>query len=118
MATKVLLVSPCRFTNQIQERLQHLGCELLHAENGLRFISRLDVEDPDVIIMDARPAWCDPRVLCRTVKSSHPLKPVFLLAREEAECCGFDGIESAQVFRMPRQMGQLLRRLRQYARNP
>ncbi len=114
---KVLLVSPCRFTEQLEDSLRRVGCEVLCAENGLRFISRLEVEDPDVVIMDARPAWCDPHVLCRTVSSSSPSKPVFVLAREESEHAALDGIESAQVFRMPRQMGQLVRRVRQYSRS-
>lgn len=116
VGTKVLLVSPCRFTEQIQGQLQSLGCELLYAENGLRFISHLDVEDPDVVIMDAQPAWCDPHVLCRTVTSSRPSKPVFVLAHEESEYDVFKDISSAQVFHMPRQMGQLVRKVRQVSR--
>ncbi|PKN46102.1 MAG: hypothetical protein CVU59_07055 [Deltaproteobacteria bacterium HGW-Deltaproteobacteria-17] len=121
MAPKILLVHPSLCTPELDHSLSGQGYEILRADNGLRFVSQLEVENPDVIIMDSRTQWSDSHTLCSAIRSGRfHHKPVFFLSRDitEEECRTSSNCGCTQVFHMPRQMPALMRRIRECAGTP
>ncbi len=67
--------------------LRHEGFEVTQAANGLRLISSLHVDKPDVILMDVNMSWIDGFELCRAVRKSEEfgrIPVVFISARTSA----------------------------------
>jgi DNA-binding response OmpR family regulator len=120
MAPKILLVDPASCHPALADRLCARGYEVLRAENGLRFVSQLQIENPDVVIMDSRPRFCDSHTLCSAIRSQFRHKPVFFLAREAQEVDHRDhlGCGCTQVFSMPTQLSALIRRIGECAGTP
>jgi DNA-binding response OmpR family regulator len=121
MAPKILLVHPSRCTPQLDSKLSGQGYEILRADNGLKFVSALEVENPDLIIMDSRPQFSDSHTLCSAIRSGRfQYKPVFFLSPDlnEEECRQSSHCGCTQVFQMPRQMPALMRRIRECAGTP
>jgi len=80
----------------LRRTLEEAGYTVWDAANGLRLISRLDVDRPDVVVMDTGQAWTDTFDLCRCLKTSGRFKGirVVLLAdgdsqaeRARSACC-------------------------------
>jgi len=66
--------------------LEKAGYTVWDAANGLRLVSRLDVDRPDVVVMDTGQAWTDCFDLCRSLKSSGRFKGVrVVLLTDEGE---------------------------------
>jgi CheY-like chemotaxis protein len=67
----VLLLNKEPASKQVTRRaLEDAGYTVYEASNGLRLVSRLDVDRPDVVVMDTAQAWADCFDLCRSLKSS------------------------------------------------
>ena len=121
MAPKVLLVHPSPAESALDRRLQGEGYQVLRAENGLKLVSHLEVEQPDVIIMETRSAWSDSFQLCSALRHGRFARtPVFFLSSnpDEDECRHSYDCGCTQYFHMPRQMPALIRRIRECAGAP
>jgi DNA-binding response OmpR family regulator len=51
-------------------RLAQAGYEVKEAPNGLRLVSTLHVDRPDIILLDVMMSWIDGFELCRAIKSN------------------------------------------------
>lgn len=71
MATKVIIVDDDRDTREmLQVALEVEGYEVMLAANGLRLISSLHVDQPDLILLDVMMSWIDGFELCRSIKKN------------------------------------------------
>lgn len=120
MAPKILLVDPSSCHPGLAVDLCARGYEVLRAENGLRFVSQLQVENPDLVIMDSRPRFSDSHTLCSAIRSQFHHKPVFFLDHDthETDCRDHLGCGCTQVFSMPAQLPALIRRIGECAGTP
>jgi DNA-binding response OmpR family regulator len=51
-------------------RLAQAGYDVKEAPNGLRLVSTLHVDRPDIILLDVMMSWIDGFELCRAIKSN------------------------------------------------
>jgi CheY-like chemotaxis protein len=71
MARKVAVVDDDREVREfIAQSLADLGYEVKHANNGLRLVSTLHVDRPDLILLDVMMSWIDGFELCRAIKQN------------------------------------------------
>ncbi len=71
MAAKVIIVDDDRDTREmLQVALEVEGYEVMLAANGLRLISSLHVDQPDLILLDVMMSWIDGFELCRSIKKN------------------------------------------------
>jgi len=69
VARKVAVVDDDREVREfIGQSLEDLGYEVKHANNGLRLVSTLHVDRPDLILLDVMMSWIDGFELCRAMK--------------------------------------------------
>ncbi len=115
---KVIIVDDDRETREmITLALEAEGFEVREAANGLRLISTLHVDKPDVILLDVMMSWIDGFELCRAIKQNDEFKDipvVFVSARKLPEDVqrGKDA-GAADYFTKPFDPDQLANRLRQ-----
>ena len=67
--------------------LQMENFEVSQAANGLRLISTLHVDRPDVILLDVNMSWIDGFELCRAVRKNEEFRQIpviFISARSSA----------------------------------
>ena len=93
------------------------GFEVSQAANGLRLISSLHVDRPDLILLDVNMSWIDGFELCRAVRkntSFHAIPVVFISGRAAREDIR-RGIESGanDYFVKPFDFDRLLGRVRE-----
>lgn len=85
---KVIIVDDDRETRELLAlALCREGFEVSQAANGLRLISTLHVDRPDLILMDVSMSWIDGYELCRAVRKSEEFRNipvVFVSARSSA----------------------------------
>lgn len=68
--------------------LSHAGFDVAVAANGLRLVSALQVDQPDVILLDVVMSWIDGFELCRAIKKNPEfcdIPVVFVSGRTSAE---------------------------------
>ena len=66
---KVVIVDDDRETRELlQAALEEKGYQVVLAQSGLRLISYLHVDRPDVILLDVMMSWIDGFELCRALK--------------------------------------------------
>ncbi len=115
---KCIIVDDDRETREMLAlALQMEGFEVAQAANGLRLISNLHVDRPDVILLDVNLSWIDGFELCRAVKKNEEFKRVpviFISARKsvEDERAGRDA-GAIDYFPKPLDMDRLVERIRQ-----
>lgn len=115
---KVIIVDDDRETREMLAlALSREGFEVSQAANGLRLISTLHVDQPDLILMDVNMSWIDGFELCRAVRKNEEFKDipvVFISARstEEDMKRGLDAGASA-YFTKPVELSTLIARIRQ-----
>src|SRR5947209_16201957 len=64
------------------------GDDLTQAGNGIRLISSLHVDRPDVILLDVMMSWIDGFELCRSIKKNEEFRDIpviFISARKTPE---------------------------------
>ncbi len=120
---KIIIVDDDRDTREMLTLAFELeGYEVSQAANGLRLISSLHVDKPDLIVLDVMMSWIDGFELCRSIKKNEEFKDipvVFLSARKSAEDtrrgleAGADG-----YFAKPVQVEELLRKVRELVGPP
>ncbi len=114
----VIIVDDDRDTREMLTLALDLeGFEVRTAANGLRLISAMHVDRPDVILLDVMMSWIDGFELCRAIKqnpSFHDIPVVFISARksDEDERAG-RAAGAADYFPKPLDMERLVERLRE-----
>ena len=87
MARKVIIVDDDRETREMLQVLLELeGYEVKLAANGLRLISTLHVDKPDLILLDVMMSWIDGFELCQAIKKNPEFRdiPVFFISGRTA----------------------------------
>src|SRR5215510_4417047 len=85
---KIIIVDDDRETRELLAlALQMEDFEVTQAANGLRLISTLHVDQPDLILLDVNMSWIDGFELCRAVRKNedfHNIPVIFISARSSA----------------------------------
>ena len=111
---KVIIVDDDRDTREMLTLAFELeGYEVAQAANGLRLISSLHVDQPDLIVLDVMMSWIDGFELCRSIKKNEQFQQIpvlFLSARKSADDLR-RGLEAgaAGYFTKPVQVEELMR---------
>jgi DNA-binding response OmpR family regulator len=86
---KVIIVDDDRDTREMLTLALDLeGYDVAQAANGIRLISSLHVDRPDVILLDVMMSWIDGFELCRSIKKNeefHDIPVIFISARKTPE---------------------------------
>ncbi len=86
---KILIVDDDRDTREmLMLALDLEGYDVEQAANGLRLVSSLRVDRPDLILLDVMMSWIDGFELCRSIKKNEELRDipiVFVSARKGGE---------------------------------
>jgi len=102
--------------------LQREGFEVSQAANGLRLISTLHVDRPDLILLDVTLSWIDGFELCRAVKKSEEFKriPVVFISARTAAADVKRGLDAgaADYFTKPVDLKSLVSRMRELVPPP
>lgn len=115
---KVMIVDDDReMRDLLAMALTHQGFEVAQAANGLRLISTLQVDRPDLILMDVNMSWIDGFELCRSVHKNQEfcrIPVVFVSARASASDVkkGLDA-GAADYFTKPVDIQTLIGRIRE-----
>jgi len=117
-ARKVVIVDDDRsMRDQLQQILETSGWRVAQAPSGLRLLSLLEVDRPDVILLDVAMSWINGFELCRAMKANanyRNIPVVFISGRsapsdiETGMSCG-----AADYFVKPIDTRRLLERLRE-----
>lgn len=117
MATKVIIVDDDRDTREmLQVALEVEGFDVMLAANGLRLISSLHVDQPDLILLDVMMSWMDGFELCRSIKRndefSH-IPVIFISGKKMPEDIrrGYE-VGAVDYFTKPIDLERLLSRIR------
>ncbi|HTP29287.1 MAG TPA: response regulator [Anaeromyxobacteraceae bacterium] len=115
---KVIIVDDDRDTREMLTLALELeGFEVGQAANGLRLISAMHVDRPDVILLDVMMSWIDGFELCRAIKKNATFQDIpvmFISARKSAED-ERAGLEAGAVdyFPKPLDIDRLITRIRE-----
>ncbi len=115
---KVAVVDDDRAIREaLKEALEHEGYDVHLVPNGLKLLSVLQVERPDVILLDVMMSWIDGVDLCHALKQNREyseIPVVFMSARTGPEDVR-RGLSAGAVdyIKKPFELERLLRRLRQ-----
>jgi DNA-binding response OmpR family regulator len=86
---KIIIVDDDRETREMLKMALELeGYEVAQAANGLRLISTLHVDRPDLILLDVMMSWIDGFELCRAVKKNDEFRDIpviFISAKKTAQ---------------------------------
>src|SRR6202165_2050421 len=83
---KIIIVDDDRETRELLAMaLQMEDFEVSQAANGLRLISTLHVDRPDLILLDVNMSWIDGFELCRAVKKNDDFRdiPVIVISAQK-----------------------------------
>ncbi len=106
----------------IGDKLERLGYAVKVASNGLRLVSTLHVDRPDLIVLDVMMSWIDGFELCRAIKSNPEYReiPVVFMSGKTAPADVERGMSCGAVdyFPKPLDVERLLERVRQIVGPP
>ncbi|MBU1220835.1 response regulator [Myxococcota bacterium] len=121
MAPRILFINKmsdqCNFLTVLEKR----GYHILTACNGLKMIRHLEVERPDLIIMQTKSSWPNSFSLCTALRSGkYSSIPVFFLSenndddeQNQSISCGAN-----KYFSLPNQMDHFLQSVREICGAP
>ncbi len=115
---RVIIVDDDRDTREMLTLALELeGFDVTQAANGLRLISAMHVDRPDVILLDVMMSWIDGFELCRAIKRNPTfaaIPVIFISARKSAED-ERTGLAAGAVayFSKPIDMDRLVGRIRE-----
>jgi DNA-binding response OmpR family regulator len=115
---KVIIVDDDRDTREMLTLALELeGFGVSQAANGLRLISAMHVDRPDVILLDVMMSWIDGFELCRAIKKNRTfadIPVIFISARKsiEDEKAGLDA-GAVDYFAKPLDVDRLIARIRE-----
>jgi DNA-binding response OmpR family regulator len=123
MARKIAVVDDDREVREaIGGSLADLGYEVNVAANGLRLVSTLHVDRPDIILLDVMMSWIDGFELCRAIKANPEFRdiPVVFMSGKTAQADMERGLSCGAVdyFPKPLDMERLLSRVREIVGPP
>jgi DNA-binding response OmpR family regulator len=117
---KVVIVDDDRaLRDRLQQLLERAGYQVSQAPSGLRLLSLLEVDPPDLILLDVAMSWISGFELCRAMKANRAYRaiPVVFISGRSSESdirtgldCGADG-----YFVKPLDTSALLDRMRELA---
>ena len=118
MTRRVAVVDDDR---EVRERvgasLIGLGYEVKVAANGLKLVSTLHVDRPDLILLDVMMSWIDGFELCQAIKQNSEFRdiPVVFISGRTAQADIDRGYQVGCVdyFTKPLDLGRLLNRVRE-----
>ena len=118
MGPKVIIVDDDRETREMLQVLLELeGFEVKLAANGLRLISTLHVDKPDLILLDVMMSWIDGFELCQAIKKNPEFAtiPVVFISGRTSSADRQRGVEvgAADYFTKPLDTHRLVARLRE-----
>jgi len=116
MARKVAVVDDDREVREwIGASLLKQGYEVKVAANGLRLVSTLHVDRPDLILLDVMMSWIDGFELCRSIKANPEFRdiPVVFMSGKTSAADVERGFACGAVdyFPKPLDMERLLHRV-------
>lgn len=115
---KLIIVDDDRETREMLAlALEMEGFEVSQVANGLRLISTLHVDRPDVILLDVNMSWIDGFELCKAIRKNEEFSNIpvlFVSARASPEDVK-RGLEAGAVdyFTKPVELSRLVARIRQ-----
>src|SRR5918912_4217597 len=115
---KIIIVDDDRDTREMLTLALELeGFEVAQAANGLRLISAMHVDRPDVFLLDVMMSWIDGFELCRAIKKNPTfgdIPVIFISARKslEDERAGMEA-GAVDYFPKPLDMDRLIARIRE-----
>jgi DNA-binding response OmpR family regulator len=117
-AGKVAVVDDDREVREaLEEAFVHAGFEVKLAANGLRLVSALQVDRPDVILLDVMMSWIDGFELCRALKRNREFCdiPVVFISGRTSQVDIDRGLACGAVayFPKPLEVGRLIDRVRE-----
>ncbi len=115
---KIIIVDDDRETRELLAlALQMEDFEVTQAANGLRLISTLHVDQPDLILLDVNMSWIDGFELCRAVRKNEDFKeiPVIFISARSSSADVKRGIEAgaADYFTKPIELQTLIARIKE-----
>ena len=115
---KVAVVDDDREVREaLEQRLRSAGFEVKTAANGLRLVSTLKVDRPDVILLDVMMSWIDGFELCRAIKANSDFAniPVIFISGRTAPADVERGMACGAVdyFPKPLDLDRLIARIRE-----
>src|ERR1700685_3493106 len=118
---KVVIVDDDRDTREMLTLALDLeGYDVSSASNGLRLISSLHVDRPDLILLDVVMSWIDGFELCRSVKKNEEFRdiPVIFISARKAPEDVQRGVEAgaSDYFAKPVDIDRLAARIRELVR--
>jgi DNA-binding response OmpR family regulator len=118
VGAKIIIVDDDRDTREmLQVALEVEGFEVSLAANGLRLISSLHIDRPDLILLDVMMSWIDGFELCRSIKSNaefSEIPVIFISGRKMPDDIrrGFE-VGAVDYFTKPLDLDALMARVRQ-----
>ena len=118
MSAKVIIVDDDRDTREmLQVALEVEGYQVMLAANGLRLISLLHVDCPDLVLLDVMMSWMDGFELCRSVKQNKEfghIPVIFISGKKMPEDIrrGYE-VGAEDYFTKPLDLERLLARIRE-----
>lgn len=100
MAQRVAVVDDDREVRDwIRESLVRAGYEVKAVANGLRLVSTLHVDRPDIILLDVMMSWIDGFELCRAIKrnADYSKIPVMFISAKNSTADIQHGLECGAV---------------------
>jgi DNA-binding response OmpR family regulator len=115
---KIIIVDDDRETRELLAlALQMENFDVTQAANGLRLISTLHVDQPDLILLDVNMSWIDGFELCRAVRKNEDFKdiPVIFISARSSSADVKRGIEAgaADYFTKPVELPTLIARIKE-----
>jgi DNA-binding response OmpR family regulator len=115
---KVIIVDDDRDTREMLTLALDLeGFDVAQAANGLRLISAMHVDRPDVILLDVMMSWIDGFELCRAIKKNPSFTeiPVIFISARKTVDDERSGLEAGAIeyFTKPLDMDRLIARMRE-----
>ncbi len=115
---KITIVDDDRDTREMLTLALELeGFEVGQAANGLRLISAMHVDRPDVILLDVMMSWIDGFELCRAIKKNPTFSdiPVIFVSARKGPDDERAGLEAGaqDYFTKPLDMDRLIGRIRE-----
>jgi DNA-binding response OmpR family regulator len=115
---KVIIVDDDRETrDMLALALEMEGFQVSQAANGLKLIATLQIDRPDLILLDVNMSWIDGFELCRSVHRNEEFREipvVFVSARNSpADLQRGKDAGAADYFTKPVDLNVLIRRIRE-----
>jgi DNA-binding response OmpR family regulator len=123
MAKRIIIVDDDKdLREMLRTKLELAGFQAQVAANGLRLISSLRVDRPDLILLDVMMSWIDGFDLCQALKQNPDFAqiPVFFISARAATRDVARGYEvgCAEYFVKPLDLKHLVGRIRQVIGDP